>query len=92
MGNVCFSKSNKKEWYWKMKGKFGLVLGVMLVFSFVLVACENGNGTESAGNTDPKTIVIEGISVDYTDYGCIRVFSDLNNIVNNQPVNAGIGY
>jgi hypothetical protein len=67
------------------------MLAAALAFGLTFLGCENGNGTESTGNTDPKTIVIEGIS-EYTDQGSIRVFSDLNDIVGNVPKNAGIGY
>ncbi|MDR2095278.1 MAG: hypothetical protein LBP76_07145 [Treponema sp.] len=78
-----------------MKNKliFGMIAGAVLAIGFVLSGCDNGGGGGGPGieNTDPKTIAIEGISA-YTGNGCIRVFSDLNNVVNNQPVNAGIGY
>jgi hypothetical protein len=64
------------------------------------LGCENGDGTGSTGNTDPKTIVIEGIPDDTEDTnapndtagnGMICVFSDLNDFVNSTPRNAGIG-
>jgi hypothetical protein len=75
-----------------MKNKWVLVLSAFLVFGLGVIGCDTGNGTSSGGNTDPKTIVIEGIQNEYTAQGSIRVFNDLNDVVNNQPVNAGIGY
>jgi hypothetical protein len=67
----------------------GMIVCMALAIGLVLTGCDNGSG--GGENTDPKTIVIEGIS-GYTGNGSIKVFSDLNDVVNNQPVNAGIGY
>jgi hypothetical protein len=84
-----------------MKKNWILILSVFLVCGLGFIGCDTGNGTTSGGttddgttsggNTEPKTIVIEGIQ-DYTNQGSIRVFSDLNNVTNHQPVYAGIGY
>jgi hypothetical protein len=75
-----------------MKKQNFMAFCVLFVLVLGFIGCDTGNGTGSNGNTDPKTIVIEDISNDYTGNVCIRVFSDLNNVVNNVPVNAGIGY
>jgi hypothetical protein len=39
-----FFKLNRKEWYWKMKNKLILALGVLLVSGFVFMSCDNGTG------------------------------------------------
>jgi hypothetical protein len=70
-----------------MKNKWFLILGILLVLSFVLAGCDNGNGSK---NTEPKTIVINDIT-DYTGEARISVFNNLNTITNHRPVNAGIG-
>jgi hypothetical protein len=65
-------------------------LAMMLVFGLVVIGCETGDD-DSTGDTSAKTIIVEDIT-GYTGEVCIRVFSDLNDVVNNQPRNAGIGY
>jgi hypothetical protein len=74
----------------KSKVLWSGMLAMALAFGFVMAACDTGNGTISGRNTDPKKIVITGIT-GYTDSGSIRVFSNLNDVVNNQPRNAGVG-
>ncbi|GHV91730.1 hypothetical protein AGMMS50268_22330 [Spirochaetia bacterium] len=63
---------------------------LLLAFGLVFTACATtGGGT--GGNTDPKTITINGISALTGDVR-ILIFSDLNNIhgTSHQPVNVAV--
>jgi hypothetical protein len=44
MKNVCSSKLNEEGWFLKMRNKWFFGLGVLLVFGFMLTACNSGSG------------------------------------------------
>ena len=66
-----FFKINWKGRFLKMKNRWFVGIGVLLVFGFVLTGCAttNGGGQQQQGgggepNNEPKTIVITGFNLD----------------------------
>jgi hypothetical protein len=76
-----------KEGFLKMKNGWILGFSVMLFFGFVLVGCDTGNGTGSNGNSDPKSVKIENVTL--TGQVGVWVFADLPQ-GNNAPQNVAI--
>jgi hypothetical protein len=79
----------RKGRFLKMKKQWVLIFGIFLVCGLGFIGCDTGNGTTSGGNTDPKSVTIENITL--TGQAGVWVFAELPQ-GNNVPQNVAIRY